>query len=181
MRTIISTRGFTISKSYKDAVTRKLAKLEPLLPKVVEAKVVLSKEKHRRTAGVTLVAKHRTLHSEETAPELAVAVDLAMDVLSRQVRTVKERVKEKKVRRPPARSRVSRAETEAPAGDGAGAPGPNLVVREVTPKPMSVEEAMEQFHLGREQFLVFTNAHTDAVNVLYRRQDGGLGLIEPVA
>jgi len=40
---------------------------------------------------------------------------------------------------------------------------------------------VEQFHLGREQFLVFTNALTDAVNVLYRRRDGGLGLIEPVA
>jgi putative sigma-54 modulation protein len=46
---------------------------------------------------------------------------------------------------------------------------------------MSVEEAVEQFRLGREQFLVFENARTEAVNVLYRRTDGGLGLIEPVA
>ena len=54
-------------------------------------------------------------------------------------------------------------------------------MRRVTPKPMSVEEAVEQFRLGQEQFLVFTNARTDVVNVLYRRKGGGLGLIEPVA
>jgi ribosome hibernation promoting factor len=174
MQTIISTRGFTISNTYKDHLSRKLAKLESLWPKIVEAKVVLSKEKHRRTAGVTLVAKHHTFRSEETAPELAVAVDLAVDALSRQVRTLKERVKHKKGRRLP------RAVTPA-----APEPGPNpdreVVVRRVTPKPMSVDEALEQFQLGHEQFLVFTNARTEAVNVVYRRKDGGLGLIEPVA
>jgi putative sigma-54 modulation protein len=45
---------------------------------------------------------------------------------------------------------------------------------------MSVEEAVEQFQLRRDPFLVFTNAGTDSVNVLYRRKGGGLGLIEPV-
>ena len=45
---------------------------------------------------------------------------------------------------------------------------------------ISVEEAVEQFQLRRDPFLVFTNAGTDSVNVLYRRKGGGLGLIEPV-
>ncbi len=55
MQVIFSTRGMTISKTYKDALTRKLSKLEPLLP-IIETKAVLSKEKHRRTAALTLVA-----------------------------------------------------------------------------------------------------------------------------
>jgi putative sigma-54 modulation protein len=46
---------------------------------------------------------------------------------------------------------------------------------------MSVEEAAMQLRLRRDQFLVFTNAATDSLNVLYRRKDGALGLIEPVA
>jgi putative sigma-54 modulation protein len=176
MQTIISARGFTVSTTYKDHLSRKLAKLESLWPKIIEAKVVLSKEKHRRTAGLTLIAKNHTFRSEETAPDLAVAVDLAVDALSRQVRALKERVKHRKGRRTPRAVAPVGGETPAaPGGEG------EVLVRRVTPKPMSVEEAVEQFRLGQEQFLVFTNARTDVVNVLYRRTGGGLGLIEPVA
>ena len=53
--------------------------------------------------------------------------------------------------------------------------------RRVAAKPMSVEEAVMQLGLRDDQFLVFTNAATETVNVLYRRKNGGLGLIEPVA
>ncbi|MGH7300680.1 MAG: hypothetical protein ACREKQ_03320 [Candidatus Rokuibacteriota bacterium] len=49
MQVIISVRGTTISRTDKDALTRKLAKREPLLPALVETRAVLSKEKHRRT------------------------------------------------------------------------------------------------------------------------------------
>ena len=75
MQMIISARGLTVSTTYKDAPEPELAKLEPLWPKPIEAKVVLSKEKHRRTAGLTLIAKHHTFRSEETAPDLAAAVE----------------------------------------------------------------------------------------------------------
>ena len=175
MQVIISTRGFTISTTYKDAVSRRLAKLERLIPKPLEARIVLSREKHRRTATLSLVAKHRTFHSEETDEDLAVAVDLAVAALARQVRQAKDRARAHKPRRPAVRRPLAAA---APATPPAVR---DLVVRQVAPKPMSVEEAVEQFRLGREQFLVFENARTEAVNVLYRRKDGGLGLIEPVA
>lgn len=174
MQVIISTRGFTVSKTYKDRLSQRLAKLEALWPKITEARVVLSREKHRRTATVTLVAKQRAFRSEETAPDLAVAVDLAVDALGRQVRALKDRVKRRKGRPTP------RAAEPVQAEAGSGAEG-GVVVRRVTPKPMSVEEAVEQFRLGTDQFLVFTNAHADTVNVLYRRRDGGLGLVEPEA
>lgn len=173
MQVIISARGMTISRTYKDFVTQKLAKLDRLLPKIIEAKLVLSKEKHRRTAGLTLIAKNHTFRSEETAEDLAAAVDMTVEAIRRQVRQVKDRVKTHKARRAPERA--------APAAEAASLGEPGVVVRQVAPKPMSVEEAVDQFHLGRDQFLVFTNALTEVVNVLYRRRDGGLGLIEPVA
>ena len=93
MVVIISARGMTVSKTYKDTLARRLARLEPMLPKIVEAKIVLSKEKHRRTASLTLRAKDRTLRSVETAGDLAVAVDNAVDALVRQVRAIKDRLK----------------------------------------------------------------------------------------
>jgi ribosome hibernation promoting factor len=171
MQVIISTRGMTISKTYKDTLTRKLSKLEPMLPKIIETKAVLSKEKHRRTAALTLIAKHHTFRSEETAGDLAAAVDMAVDALVRQVRELKDRVKSRKGR---GERRVAvPVVSELPAA-------PDVVVRHVALKPMSLDEAVAEFGLGRDDFLVFANASTDAVNVLYRRRDGGLGLIEPV-
>jgi len=93
MQVIISTRGMTVSRTYKDELTRKLAKLEPMLPALVETRAVLSKEKHRRTAALTLVARRRAFRSRETAPDLEAAVGRAVDALRRQVR-------ERKARRP---------------------------------------------------------------------------------
>ena len=179
MQVIISARGLTVSSTYKDALTRKLAKLEPLLPGLTEAKIVLSKEKHRRTAALTVAARHRVYRSEETAEDLASAVDLAVAALGRQVRDTKDRVRSKKPRRIPGR-RGAAAPADAPGAAPPDVPR-DVIVRQVTPKPMSVEEAIEQLRLGRDQFLVFTNARTEVVNVVYRRPDGGLGLVEPVA
>jgi ribosomal subunit interface protein len=91
MQVIISTRGPTVSKTYKDELTRKLSKLEPMLPALVETRAVLSKEKHRRTAALTLVARARAFRSRETAPDLSAAVDRAVHALRRQVRELKAR------------------------------------------------------------------------------------------
>ncbi|HXJ77715.1 MAG TPA: ribosome-associated translation inhibitor RaiA [Candidatus Methylomirabilis sp.] len=171
MQVIFSTRGMTISNSYKDALTRKLSKLEPLLP-IIETKAVLSKEKHRRTAALTLVTKLHTFRSEETAGDLAVAVDMAVDALARQVREMKDRVKNRKARA---------ARRPAPAAQPREGAALDVTVRQVALKPMSVEEAAAELAQGSDDFVVFTNASTDAVNVLHRRRDGGLGLVEPVA
>jgi ribosomal subunit interface protein len=91
MQVIISTRGMTISRRYKDALTRKLAKLEPLLPALIRTRAVLSREKGRRTAALTLVARRRAFRSRETAFDLEAAVDQAVRALQRQVRETKAR------------------------------------------------------------------------------------------
>jgi putative sigma-54 modulation protein len=52
-------------------------------------------------------------------------------------------------------------------------------VMDIEYKPMDVEEAIMQMDLVNNNFLVFTNARTDQVNVLYRRKDGDYGLIQP--
>jgi ribosome hibernation promoting factor len=173
VQAIISARGLSISKVYKDELTRRLGKLEPMFPKIVEAKIVLSKEKHRRTAALTLVAKHHTFRSEETAGDLETAVDMAVAALGRQVREMKDRLKNRKAAGAPRRvpSEVASRAPEAP----------DLIVRRLPLKPMSVVDAVEQFRASADEFLVFANAATDTVGVLYRRRDGGLGLIEPVA
>ena len=172
MQAIISARGLSISASYKNTLTRRLAKLEPLFPGVVEAKIVLSKEGYRRTAALTLVANRRTFRSEETAGDLETAVDMAVAALGRQVREMKDRVKNRKARGAPRRAPGPRAAAEALDG---------VVVQRMPLKPMSLGDALDQLGRSAEDFVLFANAETEVVNVLYRRRDGGLGLIEPVA
>ena len=173
MQAIISARGLSISNTYKDALTHRLAKLQPLFPNIVEAKIVLSREKHRRTAALTLVTKRHTFRSEETAGDLEAAVDMAVDALGRQVREMKDRVKNRKSRSAPRRA-------PSPVRV-AGAGGAEIAVRRVPLKPMSLADAAEQLQASPDEFLVFANSASDTVNVLYRRRDGTLGLIEPVA
>jgi putative sigma-54 modulation protein len=173
MQAIISARGLSISKTYKDTLTQRLAKLEPMFPGIVEAKIVLSKEKHRRTAALTLVAKRHTFRSEETASDLETAVDVAVDALARQVREMKDRVKNRKARSAPRRA-------PAPARADAS-PTAEVTVMRVPLESMPLPAALEQLRASRDEFLVFANATTDVVSVLYRRGDGGFGLIEPVA
>ena len=182
MRYIISGHGVAVTPAFRQMVERKVGKLARILPKIIEAKVMLSAEKYRRTAHMTLVAKRRIFSSEETAADLAAAVDLAVDALTRQVRQVKDRLRQRKLRA--SRRRPGpRPEAGAPPvpGEAEAALPPLVVSRRVAAKPMSIDEAMMQFGLRDDQFLVFTNAATETVNVLYRRKNGGLGLIEPVA
>jgi len=172
MQVIISARGLTVSRTDKDALTHKLGKLEPLLPQIVKTKAVLSKEKHRRTVALTLIAKHHTFRSEETAADLGAAVDAAVDALVRQVRQLKDRVKNRK----------GRLQRRVTVGEPLPAAAPPAVrVRRIPLKPMPLAEAITELRAEREDFLVFTNASTNTVNVLYHRKDGGLGLIEPLA
>jgi putative sigma-54 modulation protein len=192
MRVIISTRGLTVSPTYRAHLQERIEKVARLSPKPSEARVVLTKERNRRRAGVTLLAKHHTFRSEETALELAAAVDAALAALTRQVRQLKDRIQTHKPgprKSPRALGWRGAAEGE-PSGYGKrrgaaeGEPGGNenvLEISQVPAKPMSVEEALEQFRLSRDQFFAFTNAGSQAVNVLYRRHAGGFGLIEPVA
>ena len=56
---------------------------------------------------------------------------------------------------------------------------PQLKIENIEYKPMDVEEAILQMDLVKDNFIVFTNAKTDKVNVLYRRKDGDHGLIQP--
>ena len=54
-----------------------------------------------------------------------------------------------------------------------------IKIRNIEYKPMDIEEAVLQMDLIEDNFLVFTNARSDRINVLYRRKDGHYGLIQP--
>ena len=170
--------GVTISPELRRRIAAKMAKMERLSPKLIEARVVLATERHRHLSEVTLHAKGATLHAEGAAPDLDAAIDQALATLSAQIRRKKERVSSRKGR--PARTRPGSppGNTGQPEPADEAPPG-SVVVRRTSAKPMSLEEAIDQLRLQNDGLLVFRNARTGAVNVLRRRPEGTVELVEP--
>ena len=177
MQIIISGRGVTLPPAFKTLAERKIGKLGTLVPAAIGARLVCSAEKFRRKVRLTLSARRHTFATVVTADDVLAALDLAVDALARQIRELKDR-RQHQARGP--RGRTARRVEEAAAGPTPPVDG--VIAERLTAKPMSIEEAVLQFGLSpHEPFLVFRNAGTEDVNVLYRRRDGALGLIEPVA
>jgi putative sigma-54 modulation protein len=171
----VSGRGVDVAPALRRRLEAKLAKIERLLPKATEARAVLGLERHRHLAEVTLQAKGATLHAEAAASDFQAAVDLAVEALEQQARRRKDRIRARK----PRRSRRPPLPPPGPALEERPPPGPELIVRRLEAKPMSVDEALEQLPTRRDGLLVFTNARSRVVNVLRRRPDGQLELVQP--
>ena len=88
---VLSGRGVSLTPDLKTRVAGKLARLGRTLPQILDARVVCTAEKFRRTVRITLRARRRTFASEATAPDLATAIDAAVDALRRQTREAKAR------------------------------------------------------------------------------------------
>ncbi len=175
MKIHLSGRGVGVSAALRRRVETKVAKVARLLPKALEARIVLGLERHRHLAELTLQAKGTTLRAEAAASDFYAAVDLAADNLERQVRRRKDRIR---ARKPRLSRRVPKASAESPLPPVAD-DGPPVLLRRLSAKPMSVDEALEQLRARQDSLLVFTNARSRAVNVLHRRADGLLELVQP--
>ncbi|MBI4013107.1 MAG: ribosome-associated translation inhibitor RaiA [Candidatus Rokubacteria bacterium] len=176
----ISGRGVALSPGLRRRVETKVAKVARFVPKITEIRVVLERERYRHLAAVTLQAKGATLHAEGAAVDFHAAVDLAVENLAGQARRRKDRIRARK-------PRPSRRVSPARPAPGAGEPeagvvppeGPEIVIRRLAAKPMSVDEALEQMRTRQDGLLVFTNARSRVVNVLRRRPDGLVELVQP--
>lgn len=175
----MSGHGVEVSPALRRRVEAKVAKVSRFLPKITETRVVLGLERYRHLAEVTLQAKGATLHAEAAAADFQAAVDQAVEHLEEQARRRKDRIRARKPRLSRRRPAGRPAPGPAPAGEGPAPGTPELIVRRLDAKPMSVDEALEQMRLRGDELLVFTNARSRAVNVLRRRADGQLELVQP--
>jgi putative sigma-54 modulation protein len=192
MRLELTGRHITITPGIRRLIEQRLAPMLRLLnDSAVSAQVVLTKEKSRVHAEVTLHARgDHFLHGEGSGRDVDTALSVATDKVDRQVRSLKSRWSKGKrqgVSAAKAASATPRPERAARAfaGRGAVAGEPRALrivrARRYEVKPMSVDEAALEVVDGNGAFLVFRNAATDTINVLFRRPDGNLGLIEPEA
>ncbi|MCE5334631.1 MAG: ribosome-associated translation inhibitor RaiA [Desulfobacteraceae bacterium] len=174
MRTIVSFRHIEASDPLKLYAEEKLSRIKKYIEEPIEAHVVLKVEKFRHIAEVTIDAPGLRLNGAEETDNMYSSIDLLADSLEAQVKRGKGKVQR---RRTGTAAGAVTGETAA-AGDDKE---PRIIrAEQVHAKPMDLDEAVMQLNLTTGEFMVFTNRNTNRVNVLYRRKDGNLGLIETV-
>lgn len=187
-------KSLRVTQALRSHIYQKLSKLPRYLDQIQDAQVVLSVSRDRskgrgQIAEMTVWCDGLVLRAQESSDDMYTSIDRAAEKLERQIEKFRSRMIEKR-RRDEARRRLRRRESASaavgaegvmlPAGESQAAP--RIVRRKrFTMKPMSLEEAAVQMDLLGHSFFVFRRDPGEEINVLYRRQDGDLGLIEPEA
>jgi putative sigma-54 modulation protein len=168
-------RQIEVSPALRKVAEDRLGKLDRFLDHLMEAHVILAVEKRRHRAEVVIHGRHVTLSANGETADMYSTLSLVAEKLERQAKKHREKIKIQK-KRDGARASLRSPEREPRAG----ADSPRVVRVDASPlKPMSVDEALLQVRATAREFLVFRNASSRRVSVLYRRKDGNYGLIEP--
>jgi putative sigma-54 modulation protein len=174
MQTSVTFKNLDSSENLRAYVTDKLNRFDKFLYNPAEANVVLSVEKFRHIAEINISGDRLNINGKEETEDMYSAIDMVLDKLGQQIKKHKQKIRE---RRPvPKRKGKSVAETESAFIDDDER---QVKVKNIEYKPMDIDEAIMQIELINDNFLVFTNARNDQVNVIYRRKDGHFGLIQP--
>jgi putative sigma-54 modulation protein len=175
MQTSVTFKNLDPSEHLKTYVTDKLNRFDKLLDNPAEASVVLSVEKFRHIAEINIVGDRLSVNGREETNDMYPAIDMVLDKLEKQIKKSKQKIRN---RRAGVKSR-GRDEAFPEIAAGGGDRARQILVENIEYKPMDVDEAVMQMDLIEDNFLVFTDARTDRVNVLYRRKNGDYGLIQP--
>ncbi|UCF82859.1 MAG: ribosome-associated translation inhibitor RaiA [Desulfobacteraceae bacterium] len=164
-------------ESLKSYAEEKVSKIKKYLDSPMEAHVVLTVEKFRHQADVTFSINGTRVKAVEETGDMYSAIDQVMDKIEKQVKRHLSKIRN---RRPETlRSEDRSAIGEADEAAAFGQEDTVIEVEKMVAKPMDPEEAAMQLNLSRQEFLVFRNAKSREINVIYKRADGNLGLIEP--
>jgi putative sigma-54 modulation protein len=181
VKTIVRGKNVEVPERVRDYAERKLRRLERMLDDRSDAVVELSNEQHRSAADahiaeVTLVIDGQTLRSHAAGASYQAALDEVVDKVER--RTVDHREKPRLRARPIEERQLLRRIAD-------GTPGPARERRIVKTKrfaiePMFEEDAISQMEELGHRFFIFVSAETEQVAIVYQRDDGDYGVIEPV-
>jgi putative sigma-54 modulation protein len=181
VKTIVRGKNVEVPDRVRDYAERKLRRLERMLDDRSDAIVELSNEQHRSAsdahiAEVTLVIDGQTLRGHASGPSYQAALDEVVDKVER--RAVDYREKPRLRARPLEEQQILRRIAN-------GTPGPARERRIVKTKRFAIEPMFEEDALSRmeelgHRFFVYVSAETEQVAILYQRDDGDFGVIEPV-
>ncbi|OQY27950.1 MAG: ribosomal subunit interface protein [Candidatus Cloacimonetes bacterium 4572_55] len=184
----ITARRFDLSSNLREYVIEKFSKLDKYFRGTARAEVTMVVEKHRQIIEISLHGNKTNFIGKEESGDMYSSIDALVSSMVKQIK----RNKEKRWDRVTKVGKFSEtlvkesnaAELNAPdledTSDLEDVPRFRIIPeKKFALKPMSVDEAALQLYVMSEHFLVFRDAQTDKINVLYRRKDNNFGLIEP--
>jgi putative sigma-54 modulation protein len=177
MNIALTFKNFEPSDHLRRYAERRFAKLGRFVHKAenVELTAVLTVDKFRHKADAQLSGDGVSIAAMEQSSDMYATVDMILDKLEVQLKKHAERMKEKR--------RTGKVVADGGGGDAfldrKDIPPPVIMEENVEPKPMFAEEAALQLEQRDDVVLIFLNAETERVNVIYRNKQGGFGLIDP--
>jgi putative sigma-54 modulation protein len=179
MEVTVTGRHVAVTPAIKDYAAKKLEHIGIDFPRILSAHFILEVDKYRQIAELVLqCGNHITIEASEISEDLYASIDKVMDKVTRQMRKYKTKIQNHR----PRNLETFHVDESVLTHDLHEDEGTHRVVHteRFAIKPMYVDEAVLQMELSESsQFLVFLNAETEKVNVLYRRKKGDFGLIEP--
>jgi putative sigma-54 modulation protein len=173
----VTFRHMKPTKSVRIYAEEKLSKIKKYLDAPIDAHVVLSVEKFRHIADVTLSVNGILIKGIEETDDMYSAIDQVMDKLEAQVKKSRSKVRN---RRSESRKGGNTFKKKESSEEGSLSPDtPSIEVEKLTAKPIDPEEAAMQLSDSQQDFLVFRNSRSEEINVIYKRKDGNLGLVLP--
>ena len=178
MRLQVKGKNLDVTDSIRSYAEQKLKKLDKQLNDATEVELELAVEKNpsiaaNQIAEATVWTKGPTLRAREASEDMRASIDQLTEKLVRQVRHYREKRSHRGSR------------NHVHVDEGASVLQHDQLEQQIVKtkqfpdKPMNAEEAVLQLELIGHDFFVFRNADTSEVNVVYRRESGGYGLIEP--
>jgi putative sigma-54 modulation protein len=183
MRLQVKGKNVEVSPAIRSYAEEKLRKLERQLADPTRVELELAVERNpsiaeKIVAEATIWTKGPVLRAQERSTDMRASIDLLTDKLERQVSRYRQKRRRRGHRDADRNSAGLIGTGGAMATDEEG--GPVIVkTKQFTMHPMSAEEAVLQLELVGHDFFVFRHEETGEINVVYRRRDGGYGLIEP--
>jgi putative sigma-54 modulation protein len=187
MKLVIHGKNIEITDAIREYVQQKIEKAVNHFQNITnEVDVHLSVARNPRinpkqSAEVTIYANGNVIRAEESSENLYASIDLVADKIARQLRKYKERLHEKKTQAQPTIDGVVPQEVVKDLIGDRTPELPNEVVRTkyFAMPPMSIAEALEQLQLVGHDFYMFRNRESGEINVIYERNHGGYGVIQP--
>ena len=174
MKITLRGKNIEITEAIEEKVSEKLSKLDKyfIVSENVEAKVLVRTYPYGQKIEVTIPTEYVLLRAEVVDQDLYNASDLVIDKLEGQIRKYKTRLNRKSKDNKLAFNLASIEPLEEEEEDVL------VKTKTITPKPMDMEEAIMQMELIGHSFFVYRDTETDAISIVYRRNDGNYGLIE---
>ena len=189
MNIVTTARHIELTPALKTYAEEKVSRFDKYISNIAEAKVTLILEKNVHKAEVLLNVNGILIWAESSTGDIYSAIDEVVDKLDMQVKKYKGKLtNHRKGENSRTTGPSGKPAAGAPGGlageQAAGAPvdegGRIIKMKRFGVKPMTPEEASLQMELLDKSFFVFTDASSGAINIIYRRNDGNYGLIEPV-